>query len=76
MRGPRGARGEILGTTEDAAKYAAVAEKVKTAVNARFLAPNGNRFYTGNRQTLNALALSIGIVPDRIPRGGGAVVGG
>jgi alpha-L-rhamnosidase len=55
---------KILGRTEDAAKYAAEAEKVKAAVNARYLSPNGNRFYTGNRQTLNALALSIGIVPD------------
>ena len=55
---------KILGRTEDAAKYAAVAKNVKAAVNARFLAPNGNKFYTGNRQTLNALALSIGIVPD------------
>ncbi|TSA37442.1 MAG: hypothetical protein D4R65_00790 [Verrucomicrobiaceae bacterium] len=54
---------KILGRTEDAAKYAAVTDKVKAAVNARFLAPNGNRFYTGNRQALNALALSIGIVP-------------
>ena len=61
---------KILGRTEDAAKYAAVAEKVKTAVNARYLAPNGNRFYagsgtlTGGQQTLNALALNIGIVPN------------
>ena len=61
---------KILGCMEDAAKYAAVAEKVKAAVNARYLAPNGNRFYagsgdlTGGHQTLNALALNIGIVPD------------
>ena len=61
---------KILGRTEDAAKYAAVAEKVKAAVNARYLAPNGNRFYAGSGafagglQTLNALALNIGIVPD------------
>jgi alpha-L-rhamnosidase len=54
----------MLGRADDAAKYAAVADKVKTAVNARYLAPNGNRFYASNRQTLNALALSIGIVPD------------
>ena len=53
----------MLGRTEDVAKYSAVAAKVKTAVNARYLAPNGNRYYGNNDQVLNALALSIGIVP-------------
>jgi len=55
---------KLLGHPEDAAQYAAVAAKVKAAVNARFLTPNGNRHYPGNRQALNALALDIGIVPD------------
>jgi len=54
---------EMLGRKYDAAKYAAVAAKVKAAVNARYLAPNGNRYYGKNDQVLNALALSIGIVP-------------
>ena len=54
----------MLGRADDAAKYAAVADKLKMAVNARYLAPNGNRCYTDNAQTLNALALAIGIVPD------------
>lgn len=54
----------MLGRTDDAAKYAAVADKVKAAVNAHYLAPNGNRFYSGNQQTQNALALAIGIVPE------------
>ena len=53
----------MLDRREDAAKYSAVAAKVKAAVNARYLAPNGNRYYGNNDQVLNALALSIGIVP-------------
>ena len=53
----------MLDRKEDAAKYSAVAEKVKAAVNARYLAPNGHRYYGNNDQVLNALALSIGIVP-------------
>jgi alpha-L-rhamnosidase len=54
---------EMLGRKDDAAKYSAVAAKVKAAVNARYLASNGNRYYGNNDQALNALALFIGIVP-------------
>jgi len=53
----------MVGRKEDAAQYSAVAAKVKAAVNARYLTPNGNRYYGNNDQALNALALSIGIVP-------------
>jgi alpha-L-rhamnosidase len=55
----------ILGLTKDAAKYSGLAAKVKEAVNARYLVPNAYRSYTReNAQSPNAVALSIGIVPD------------
>lgn len=56
---------EILGLKEDAAKYSALAAKVKNAVNERYLMPNGYRSYSPeNAQSPNAMALSIGIVPE------------
>lgn len=54
----------LLGRDDEAAKYGGIAEKVRDAVNQRYLATNEYRFYGENDQTLNALALSIGIVPE------------
>lgn len=53
----------VLGQSEgDAVAAEKTAEQVKTAINARFLHPEG--FYDRSSQTANAMALAVGLVPD------------
>jgi alpha-L-rhamnosidase len=53
----------LLGKKNDAAKYAALAEREKKAFNARFFdAANG--FYDKGSQTAQAMPLALGIVPE------------
>jgi alpha-L-rhamnosidase len=57
---------EILGKTEDAARYSDLAEKIRTAFNQEFLNENTNQYSTGS-QTSNAIPLYMGMVPkDRV----------
>ena len=54
---------EVLGKAEDARDYAALAERIKKAFNARFLDPETNQYGTGS-QTSNAFPLYLGLVPE------------
>jgi len=57
---------EILGRTEDAARYSELAENIKAAFNQEFLNEDTNQYATGS-QTSNAIPLYLGMVPeDRI----------
>ncbi|MEI7731184.1 MAG: family 78 glycoside hydrolase catalytic domain [Verrucomicrobiota bacterium] len=53
---------DALGKQEEAARHRAIADKIRNAINARWL--KDNRFYCDNDQTPNALALAFGIAPD------------
>jgi hypothetical protein len=53
----------LLGKKDDAAKYAALAEREKTAFNARFF-DVANGFYDKGSQTAQAMPLALGIVPE------------
>jgi alpha-L-rhamnosidase len=52
----------IKGLPDDAARYAALAENVKNAVNARYY--RGGGVYDNGRQTAQAIPLAFGIVPE------------
>jgi alpha-L-rhamnosidase len=53
----------ILGNTDDARRYSALAERIKVASNREFLDRATNQYGSGS-QTANALALSFGLVPE------------
>ncbi len=53
---------EILGETEDARRYARLAEEIKRAFNARWFDERNERYATGS-QTANLFPLALGIVP-------------
>ncbi len=53
---------EALGKTEDAAKYAAMVEKIKAAFTAEFVSPNGR--VGPNSQTSYVLALHFDLLPE------------
>lgn len=54
---------ELLGKKEDAAKYAALAGKVRDAFNRKYFDPATSDYGTGS-QTSNALPLFLGMVPE------------
>jgi alpha-L-rhamnosidase len=54
---------KLLGKDTDAARYATLAEKEKTAFNAKFF-DAANRYYDKGSQTAQAMPLALGIVPD------------
>ena len=54
---------EVLGKAEDARDYAALADEIKKAFNAKFLDPKTNQYGTGS-QTSNAFPLYLGLVPE------------
>lgn len=54
---------EIVGQSEDAAEYAALAEKIKSALNQNWL--KNNSYYDANTQTSNSIALAFGFVPEQ-----------
>lgn len=54
---------ELLGKTEDATRFAALAEKVRESFNRKYFDPTTNDYGTGS-QTSNALPLFLGIVPE------------
>ena len=54
---------KLLGKTDDAAKFDAIAAKVKVGFNARFVKPAENRYDFGSQFTY-ALPLGFGLVPD------------
>ncbi len=54
---------ELLGHTADAQQYGALAQNVKTAINATWFQPEAGRYATGS-QTANLFALVLGIVPE------------
>ncbi|QFU86450.1 alpha-L-rhamnosidase [Amycolatopsis sp. YIM 10] len=58
--------GDLLGHTEDAARYRSVADGLRDALNAAFLGPEGH-YRTAKdpdyRQTSNAIPLAFGLVP-------------
>jgi alpha-L-rhamnosidase len=54
---------EVLGHDAEARKYAALADAIRDAVNARFLDASTGRYGDGT-QAANALALDAGLVPD------------
>jgi alpha-L-rhamnosidase len=49
---------------DDAAEFAALAEAVRSAYNARFLAPGGSGVYAAGEQCTQALALGYALPPD------------
>ena len=60
----------ILGKDDDAVKYAALAEDIKAAFNAKFLNIDGKdgqapTYYGKDSQTANALALHLNLVPNK-----------
>ena len=56
---------EAVGKTADAEYYQDIAEKIRTAINAKWLVENtGQTCYCDNDQTPNAMALHYGIVPE------------
>lgn len=58
---------EVLRKTDDATRYAALAQKIKDAFNGKFLNRASNQYATGS-QTSNALPLFFEMVPeDKIP---------
>lgn len=63
----------ILGRSEDAGKYARLADDIRAAYNARFLSADG--WYQQASQTAQALALQVGLVPpDRVEQVRGNLV--
>jgi alpha-L-rhamnosidase len=56
---------KLLGKTEDAKKYAALAEKIKTAVNEKYLDRETGTYGSG-LQTELSVALHWGLVPDEL----------
>ncbi|MFZ0922277.1 MAG: alpha-L-rhamnosidase C-terminal domain-containing protein, partial [Candidatus Acidiferrales bacterium] len=52
----------ILGRNDDAAEYAALEEKIKSAFQKEFVTPNGR--LASNTQTAYALALAFGLLPE------------
>ncbi|MBI4165416.1 MAG: family 78 glycoside hydrolase catalytic domain, partial [Acidobacteria bacterium] len=58
---------EVLGNSEDAQRYSALAQEIKEAFNRRFFDSASNQYATGS-QTSNALALYLGMVPqEKVP---------
>jgi alpha-L-rhamnosidase len=55
---------EILGKTDDAEKYKKLATNIKAAFNAEFVTTNGR--LVSHTQTAYVLALSFGILPDKL----------
>lgn len=53
----------LLGHADDAASYAALAEREKDAFNRRFWDPV-NQYYDKGSQTANAMPLALGVVPE------------
>jgi alpha-L-rhamnosidase len=57
----------VLGHPEDTARFDALADKIKTAFNARYFDTTANVYRTGNgteyRQTSNLMPLAYGLVP-------------
>jgi alpha-L-rhamnosidase len=53
----------LLGYADDATRYGELAEREKTAFNARFWNPDAGYYDTGS-QTSNAMPLQMGIVPE------------
>lgn len=56
---------KLLGKTEDAEKYAKLADKIKTAVNEKYLDPETGMYGNG-LQTELSVALHWGLVPDEL----------
>ena len=54
---------EVLGRRADAARYAALAEAVRSSFNAAYFDPGSGNYATGS-QTANGLALALGVVPE------------
>ncbi|MFF4117577.1 family 78 glycoside hydrolase catalytic domain [Streptomyces sp. NPDC001714] len=54
----------VLGRTEDAARYAVIAERVRDAWRTEFLSPDGRT--TGDTQAGYVRALHLGLVPDEL----------
>ena len=52
---------EAIGKKDEAASHASLAQKIREAINARWL--KEGRYYCDNDQTPNAIALAFGIVP-------------
>lgn len=58
---------EVLGKSEDAQRYSALAQDIKEAFNRRFFDSGSNQYATGS-QTSNALALYLDMVPqEKVP---------
>lgn len=55
---------QVLGRTDDAARYAEVAERVRDAWRTEFLTPDGRT--TGDTQAAYVRALAFGLVPDEL----------
>ncbi len=55
---------KVLGKEDDAQRYSELAEKIKAAFNREFLDRGANQYGTGS-QTANALALYLGLSPER-----------
>jgi alpha-L-rhamnosidase len=55
---------QVLGRTEDAARYAGTAEGVRDAWRTEFLTPDGRT--TGDTQAAYVRALSLGLVPEEL----------
>jgi alpha-L-rhamnosidase len=53
----------LLGHSDDAARYIALAEEVKASYNRELFHPESNTYDTGS-QTANAISLAVGLVPD------------
>ena len=54
---------EALGRSEDAARYAALAEAIRSSFNAAYFDPGSGNYATGS-QTANGFALALGVVPE------------
>ena len=54
---------EVLGRSEDAARYAALAEAIRGSFNAAYFDPGSGNYAAGS-QTANAFALALGVVPE------------
>ena len=54
---------EVLGRSEDAARYAALAETIRGSFNAAYFDPGSGNYATGS-QTANGFALALGVVPE------------
>ena len=54
---------EVLGRSEDAARYAALAEEIRGRFNATYFDPGSGNYAAGS-QTANAFALALDVVPE------------